>query len=95
MKQPPAESLLSAVAGQDVKEMVDLVLIEHSHLCGALRTLHWVVNVIAENSRFLSSSPRPLLLFQLMFVAQHLVSFYFAVHHKHGSILSVVLFMPE
>lgn len=34
------------MAGQDVKEVVDLVFIEHGHLGGALGALNRVVNLI-------------------------------------------------
>lgn len=38
---------VSAVAGQDVEEVVDLVFIEHGHLSGALGALNRVVNLIS------------------------------------------------
>lgn len=34
------------VASQYVEEMIDLVLVVNSHLCGALRAQHWVVHLI-------------------------------------------------
>lgn len=49
-------SVRSAVAGQDVEEVVHLILIEHGHLCGALRALHRVVNLICIHSRWLRVS---------------------------------------
>lgn len=96
------------MAGQDVEEMVDLIFVEHSDLCGALRALDWVVNLVVVHPRWclvrnlvlcgflLSPPPLPIPLFPLLlrFVAQHLVSLHCTVHNEHGSVLRPVLFMP-
>lgn len=101
---------LSAVAGQDVEEVVHLIFIEHGHLSGALRALHRVVHLISVHPRwrwvgslihrcfcFLSPPPLPvpLVLLLLVFVAQHLLSLDRTVHHEHCSVLCAVLLMPE
>lgn len=101
---------VSAVAGQDVEEVIDLVFVKHGHLGGALGALDRVVDFISVHpcwrwasrlvwlpfcSPTLLSLPAPLLLFLLGFVPQHLVSLHCAVHNEHGSILRPVLLMPE
>lgn len=99
---------LSAVAGQDVEEVVNLIFIEHGHLSGALRALHRVVHLISIHPhrcwslirrRLCLLSPPPLpvppVLLLLVFVTQHLLSLDCAVHHKHCSILRAVLLVPE
>lgn len=51
----------SAVARQDVKEVVDLVLVENGDLCGALGALHRPVRLsrVLAVLRFLSPPPLP------------------------------------
>lgn len=100
---------ISAVAGKDVKKMVNLIFIEDSHLRGALGAPHRVIHlisvyqhrryrggrVVCRSFGFLPPPPLPRFPHLLAFVAQHLVLLHRAVHDKHGSVLRTVLLMPE
>lgn len=107
--RPKCQSV-SAVAGQYVEEVIDLVLVEHGHLGGALGALDRVVHLICVHPRgsrpaglvrrrlrllALPPLPVPLFLLLLGLVTQHLVSLHNTVHDKHGPILRPVLLMSE